>query len=120
MKKLVILILAGLMIFLASCEAEIPEITPEQTPEETPNLPEVTDYEEEEDIWETSSFGHILHFYSEEELAEHFQNGGSMRVESADETRSYDVPTHYYKLKNPPPNTNIKHISISPNVNCKI
>jgi len=108
MRKLTVLILATLFLVLASCETEIPEITPEQTPDIPP---EVTD-NEEEDRWSVSDFSGELHFYSEEELHEHFQNGGAMRVESEDETRSYDVPTHYYKFKNPPTGVEITHIQI--------
>jgi hypothetical protein len=106
MKKLVILILAALMLLLISCETTTPNVTPEQTPD----IPEVTG-SEDEDRWEVHDRSNILHFYSEEELAEHFRNedNGTMGTHSASDNRT---PTHYYKLKNPPQGVEINHISI--------
>jgi hypothetical protein len=110
MKKLTNLILAGLMLLLTSCDTTTPNVTPEQTPD----IPELAD-NEEEDPWCSSTRSHILHFYSEEELAEHFRNedNGTMGIHGASDNRT---PTHYYKLKNPPQGSNINHISISSNV----
>jgi hypothetical protein len=107
MKKLIILILAGLFFVLASCDTAEVSVTPEQTPD----IPEVAGSEEEEDPWCSSTRSNILHFYSEEELAEHFRNedNGTMGTHSASDNR---IPTHYYKLKNPPPGVEINHISI--------
>jgi hypothetical protein len=107
MKKLIILILASLFFVLVSCDTTEVSVTPEQTPD----IPEVTGSEEEEDLWSGNDRGNILHFYSEEELAEHFRNedNGTMGIHGASDNRT---PTHYYKLKNPPPETNINHIQI--------
>jgi hypothetical protein len=105
MKKIVISTLAALLLFLVSCERL----------DQIPDIPEMPDSIEETERHGTD-LSHALYFYSEEELQEHFRSGEVLRIENESKTISYDVPKHYYKLKNPPPEVVIVHIGIAHHV----